>query len=121
MADFESKLKKLLALSTSNHDGEALSAIRKANSLLAAQGLDWSTVFTGVFTEGYESAMADVETERRAPGATLSDQIGCLLAEADLTSAQHDLVSGFERYYRNRGFLSERQKEVLQNIYSQHF
>lgn len=38
------KLIKLLNLTRSDHDGEALSAIRKANELLAREGRQWSDV-----------------------------------------------------------------------------
>ena len=39
------KLKKLLALTTSTNDNEALVAIRKANSLLIESNKSWADVF----------------------------------------------------------------------------
>lgn len=39
------KLKKLLALTSSTNDNEALLAIRKANVILSESGLSWSEVF----------------------------------------------------------------------------
>ncbi len=38
------KLGKLLALAGSNHDGEALAAVRKAGQMVAAAGLEWRDV-----------------------------------------------------------------------------
>ena len=38
-------LKRIMQLSTSNNDAEALAALRKANAILAEAGVDWSRVF----------------------------------------------------------------------------
>ncbi len=38
------RLAKLLSMTSSDHDGEALAAIRKANQLLRANGTTWSDV-----------------------------------------------------------------------------
>jgi hypothetical protein len=40
-------LGKLLRMTTSPNDGEALTAIRKANALLTAAGWDWDKLLTG--------------------------------------------------------------------------
>lgn len=40
-------LAKLLKMTTSNNDGEALAAIRKANALLASAGWDWDKLLAG--------------------------------------------------------------------------
>jgi hypothetical protein len=34
-----------------------------------------------------------------------------------LTDAQHDLVLSFDEFYRQTGYLSERQIEILEDIY----
>ncbi len=39
------KILKLLELSTSQNDGEALNAVRKANEMRAKAGLEWKEVF----------------------------------------------------------------------------
>ena len=39
------KLIKILSLTTSSNDGEALSAIRKANEFIVANKLSWDTIF----------------------------------------------------------------------------
>jgi hypothetical protein len=41
----KNKLIKFLNLSTSSNDGEALSAIRKANIFLIENNLNWNTIF----------------------------------------------------------------------------
>lgn len=43
-------LVKLLMMTTSSNDGEALTAIRKANELLKTQGWDWVKLIAGKIT-----------------------------------------------------------------------
>lgn len=43
-------LTKLLMLTTSNNDAEALQAVRKANALLKASGWDWQQLINGKIT-----------------------------------------------------------------------
>lgn len=56
------RLLKLLRLTTSHTDGEALAAIRKANEWLLSKGLDWDKLLSGTVT-----IMADPFTEVPAP------------------------------------------------------
>lgn len=42
------RLAKILALTTSDHDGEALSAIRKANEIIKGEKLTWDEVLVQV-------------------------------------------------------------------------
>lgn len=44
-AESMERLSRLLAMTTSNHDGEALNAIRMANALLKKQGRTWDEIF----------------------------------------------------------------------------
>jgi hypothetical protein len=49
LGDFN-KLKKLMMLTTSENDVEALAALRKANSLLKAASVTWDRVFARTVT-----------------------------------------------------------------------
>jgi hypothetical protein len=42
------RLAKILALTTSTHDGEALSAIRRANEIIKGEGLSWELVLAQI-------------------------------------------------------------------------
>jgi hypothetical protein len=42
-----------------------------------------------------------------------------LMEYDNLTDAQHDLVISFETFYKNKGFLTERQMEILESIFKQ--
>lgn len=73
------RLVKLLARTTSEHDGEALAAARKANQILLRHGLTWTDVVSlrtsdssarrtaGASAEGSRSAAA-TDPKRRAAG-----------------------------------------------------
>src|ERR1051326_450172 len=73
------RLVNLLARTTSEHDGEALAAARKANQLLVRHGLTWADVVSirtpdpsarhtaGASAEGSRSAAA-TDPERRGAG-----------------------------------------------------
>lgn len=55
------RLVKLLNLTASTHDGEALAAIRKSNELLQQSKSSWSAVM------GLDAPAVEVEVERRPP------------------------------------------------------
>ena len=42
------RLAKILAMTTSTHDGEALSAIRRANEIIKGEGLSWELVLAQI-------------------------------------------------------------------------
>lgn len=64
------RLAKLLNLTESEHDGEALSAIRKANDLLRQHGTSWPTAL-GLFEPADGSPHAEPAPDRpvRSPSA----------------------------------------------------
>jgi len=101
------KLAKILELTTSSHDGEALSAIRKANDFLSKYGKTWSEILhTNQVTNEY------------IPDPSLRDIFDALrhVILPDKTQIFLDsLESTFNRYCR----LSERQTECLMAIYNQ--
>ena len=67
------RLVNLLALTTSEHDGEALAAARKANQLLARHGLTWADVV---------SIRTPDPSVRRAAGASAEGSRSAAAADA---------------------------------------
>lgn len=67
------RLIKIMGLTTSNSDGEALSALRKANEILAGEKLTWAEVLKGggpqvtVTVTRHAPAGGDVQTEEWVP------------------------------------------------------
>lgn len=59
----KAKLAKLLAMTTSTHDGEAINAMRLANEMILKAGLTWENVLTTVGHPGFTVTV----TRHKAP------------------------------------------------------
>jgi hypothetical protein len=100
------RLIKLLGMTSSTFDGEALVAIRKANNLLKSAGLTWADVVT-------VSESAQKSSTWREP-ACWRDAIGiCLgLTDAPLSAWDRKFLIGIS----GRKMLTEKQKYQLDRI-----
>ena len=107
------RLVKLLELSSSDFDAEALSAIRKANNLLAANDMRWAQFFDALganisveapSTNGHQVA------EPEALFATIEERTDTL------SDSQQKWFPRLRAAYRRTGRLSPRQLGVLQDI-----
>lgn len=89
-----SRLVKLLRLSSSDQDGEALSAIRKANALLRTAGIDWADILVTSSAPGNVSlsltAVVIDGHQHRPPLGTWSETADFLVSRAT--------AMGFDRY-----------------------
>jgi len=92
----KTRLVKLVMMTTSNHDGEALNAIRMANSLLAANKLNWSDILLG----GEEEL-------------SIGDLLKKAKANCNPDSSFMEFLESLEMFWLTRGYLSARQFEVL--------
>ena len=61
---------KLLKMTTSNSDGEALAAVRMANNLLKTAGWDWEKLINGKITIIEDPFSKTPEPKSNAPGST---------------------------------------------------
>ena len=113
LADF-SKLKKLMMLTNSDSDHEALGALRKANALLAANNVDWDRVFGRTVQVVNEF---EAEPEDADPGVARLREAARIEAAFETLSEVRggfsDFVTSLQDQWEKRRFLSERQKEVL--------
>lgn len=110
MALDTAKLTKLLNLTTSSNDAEALAAIRAANRMLADERILWDGVFAGAFRQ------AQVEVE--AHEASIDEMIEDLLGAADtVPSSTVAFVESLQLYYRKEGYLTKRQRENLERTW----
>jgi hypothetical protein len=103
-----SKLTKLLNLTRSENDPEALSAIRMANSLISKNGLTWNAIIlndTPPTPRSIESEYPDIQDMIDAIRGSVSEDF-------DFT-----FLDSVERQYKRRGKLSDNQISALQNIY----
>lgn len=101
--DYE-RLTKLLMMTTSDNDGEALAAMRKANSLLAKANMNWEN-FIGIKTK-----VEDVMKKHDDPA--IPKMFAAVLKSAK-GSPFIEWVKSAQRYYGERGYLTNRQYETL--------
>ena len=99
------KLVKVLNLTTSNHDGEALNAIRLANNILVLEKLTWEMVIERLWCTHCNNdqpveAMAKFIFENNSPG-----------------SWAHDFSKGLMASYRKNRRLTPRQMDTLKRLY----
>lgn len=106
LKDF-SKLKRLMAMTGSDSDAEALGAIRAANRVLFANGLTWEMVFKRTV-----SVVSEVEVLDDGDGDELVDAFRAALDDARPGSFRDVLLDMQSRH--DRGYpLSDRQKRVV--------
>ena len=105
------RLTKLLMLTTSSNDAEALAAMRKANALLAQAGLNWEKFI------GLRKAIAERTTNKTTVDA--SDEIEQMF-DLLMSSVKGEFSSWIESaydYYQRNGHLTARQYDVLKSAF----
>ncbi len=100
------QLKKLMTLSTSDNDHEALACLRQATSLLARNGYTWEMALSRVI-----SVVAEVEP---APGGGDDDLEAAFdLALRNASGEFRGVLNSIREQYHARGFVSDRQRAVV--------
>jgi hypothetical protein len=106
------QLVKVMALTTSPSDAEALAAVRRANAVLAAANLTWPDVLNRVVT--VEQPLEQVlNGHGRTPDAEE------LLGEAetlDLRQGHADFVATLRERYDARGHLTTNELSALRQL-----
>jgi hypothetical protein len=123
------QLEKLMGLTTSDNDAEALSALRMANTILKRHGYTWSSAFKRLVKvenplEGYmEAPSASVER----PAAPYREEslhesrkrrIKEVFEELDgVELGRHEgFVASLKEWFEEKGWLTDAQRESLFSI-----
>lgn len=111
---------KLMMMTTSDNDGEALTAIRKANAALRAAGLNWQDLLG---SHGRappppprpEPKWGDVN--RRGDRYDDEDEINSLFDKAfnnaDPSANFYEFLVSIRTWWENKGWLTEKQYRAL--------
>lgn len=113
------KLTRLLMLSTSPVDGEALTAIRKAGSILAARGLSWESVMGEPVIHYVTEPAPRPRKPRKPEGAVVGDEAMAILndlIDRPLSEAGRQFVDDIMRYLGDHGYITAKQAEALQRM-----
>lgn len=130
------RLSKLMGLTTSVHDGEALNALRMANKMLSEAKLSWFEVLGSPTTRAPDyrtppSKRGAGDTRRygtRAPQGRAKDESRWTGPEIApmldaLSRGRHDLstmtfIASLTDHWERRGFLTTAQYEVLKRMHA---
>lgn len=107
-----------MMLTQSSIDGEALAAIRKANSILSKQGVNWEEFFAGISKQTPKQ-----EVPKRGPKDYTTyldaDQIQAwfeFLDECELTDWESNFIGSIRSYFKRQKCLSIKQYETLERV-----
>ena len=128
------KLVKLMGMTQSQNDGEALNAVRLANAMLKVNGISWSSLLdpvtksrpapppppkrkpSGPSGRGTSEAAARYD----APKSRFTDpDIGRMLSSLlrDTKGDFRNLIESLNEQWKEKHYLTERQYEVVMNAY----
>jgi hypothetical protein len=112
---------KLMMMTTSDQDGEALTAMRKANALLAGLNRNWEELLKGKITVQVvrEFKRVDPVEERHTNANKHSDAyeinslFEMLMREVSPNSSFREFVESVHEYWENNGFITDAQYRAL--------
>lgn len=116
-------LLKLMRMTTSDSDGEALVAIRKANAMLAAEKKDWSDVLGGSNkSPPIPSNWRTPPSKRPAPtyrasGVSVDVMLDVLLKTVPRRHSFYDYVKSVHSRHTLYGSITQKQYEVIDKAY----
>lgn len=122
------RLAKVLAMTTSNHDGEALSAVRKANDILKSENLTWSDLLgqarevTITVTRHAAPTTVYEPTESWTPPhlkdkVTLDLMFRTLFDHVPPGYEFREFLDSVHAWYRKHGSVTAKQYQALRNAY----
>lgn len=121
------KLIKLMMMTQSSNDGEALTALRKANALLAADNVNWSEFISGIKQQAPRPAPrpkgrgfdAKPEADHREHHRFTDPAIPRMLASLlrDSKGGFRDFIESIDEFWSTKGFLTEKQYDAVLNAY----
>lgn len=107
--DFRLKLSKILGLTQSDNDHEALLAIRKANQFLKESGGVWESVIVNG-SERIVYVDAPKKETQKYRGGYIEEMLSACEGISDFTD-------NLARFYKKNGYLTSKQLDILENIY----
>lgn len=120
------KLTKLMNLTLSDNDHEALNALRMANKIVRDNGQMWNSMLKCpgekfcTHAKPVPPPVAPVWRPAATPDrniVTIVEMIDELLMEHTLNSGTRKFIEDLEEFYDEHGRLSDKQYSVLRNIY----
>ena len=108
---------KLMMLTTSSSDGEALTALRKANRILAEAKVNWAELLQAEPPQ--EALRHEPEPEPEDGRYTDAGEINLMFAtvyQKNIVGGFVEFIEGIHRFWSERGYLTEKQYAVLKRV-----
>jgi hypothetical protein len=114
------KFFKVVNLSTSPVDGEALSAIRKAHAMLKAKNTTWEMVILGRPRKAeFTDEPSGKKNKKKSEGTDddlIKHMFSVVMASVKGRSSE-DFIDSIHTFYKTVGFLSAKQRSALERYY----
>ena len=117
---------KLMKLTTTPVDGECLSAIRKANNMLAEANIDWDDllkskvkIIQGKGSEGAVSGRTSSASgvKKYSNEQQINEMFNAVFANTSRTSSFYSFLNSLKDWFDTNGYLTEKQYHALRNSY----
>jgi len=120
----EARFVKLMMLTTSIYDGEALTALRKANAMLAGENVNWKEMFERKLKPGAAKPKPEPPPRKPPPSAGTIDDPAWIDHMFDVLFEKVRPPSGFRvfvedvhEWWEERGFLTQAQYDAIKKSY----
>lgn len=128
MTDKFTRLIQLMMMTTSDSDGEALVALRKANAMLAEQNMNWEELLRAKVkfartestssSDGRERGARDRgDKTQKASDEEIELWFQVLLDELHPNNSFREFVESVHSFWEQRGYLTPRQEDAIRKAY----
>ena len=111
------KFIKVMMLTTSPSEGEALNAIRKANSLLAEANLDWDDFLRGKAKITGGSSQVIYSGKKYTNGDEIEMMFNQILSTINKGTSFYKFIISLSEWWEDNSFLTEKQYSALRKSY----
>lgn len=106
------RLKKFMALTTSDNDNEALQALRQANKVLSAHGLTWPAILDKTVTVKNEMEQMPIEPSAQREGERIDKAFQTALDRIPRGTFR-DFILSLEKQWHETRHLSPAQRDAV--------
>lgn len=110
---------KFMMMTTSQNDGECLTAIRMANAALMEANLNWDEFLRGKakITGDSSSAQASYSGKKYQNAVEIEVMLNNVLATIKRGTSFYTFIKSLSDWWEANGFLTEKQYSVLRKVY----
>jgi hypothetical protein len=116
-SDRYQKFVRLMMLTTSDKDHEALAALRKANAFLADAGFDWEALLASRKEPPTETIETPPEPAEWPAYDSAADMIDWLMGNPGMPSFVYDFAASLSEFLDRTGRLTDKQFDALRRTF----